>query len=156
MAEKSVIDYFNKGMKAYREDNYETALYSFSKSLQVMPSNPRYLSYSGLLMVLTGKDFRTGFDNLRKAIELDPDRGEFYHNIFIAYMKIGNRKKAFDYLYEGDARDPDYKEIKRELKRYGRRMALTFKFLSRGHFLNTFGSVEEWPWGTMEFPGGRS
>jgi tetratricopeptide (TPR) repeat protein len=138
MAEKSVIDYFNRGIKAYRKENYETALYNFSKSLEIMPSNPRYLSYSGLLLVLTGNDFRTGFDNLRKAIELDQSRGELYHNIFVAYMKIGNRNKAFEYLYEGDARDPDYKEIKRELKRYGRRRALIFKFLSRGHILNKF------------------
>ena len=136
MDNSSVIDSFNSGLKCYRKNDYRKALQYFEAALEGFPQNARYLSYVGLMMVLSGKDSRIGFDYLQAALELDPNRSELYHNAFIAYKKIGNLKMAFDLLYEAEALDPKNPVIRKEFELHGRRKEPVFKNLDRDHYLN--------------------
>ena len=138
MDNTSVINSFNNGLKAYRKNDYRKALQHFEDALEGFPQNSRYLSYVGLMMVLSGKDSRIGFDYLQAAIELDPKRSELYLNAFLAYKKIGNLKMAFEFLYEGENIDPKNPAIKKEFELHGRRKEPVFKSLDRDHFLNKF------------------
>ncbi len=138
MANKSVIEHFNEGMKAYKKNDYFAARESFEKAVEGFPQNPRYLSYAGLMMVLSGRDSLDGFDYLNAAVELDPKRGEFYFNLYSAYSKVGDLKKAFDFLYEGEKQEPDNVAIRKEIELRGRRKESVFSSLHRDHILNKY------------------
>ncbi len=85
--------HFQKGLKAYLEKDYRTALEEFQKSLSVYPGNP--VVYSDIAYVYYDLDeLDNSYDYQAKAIEIDPNYANAHYGLALVYKKRGDRRSA--------------------------------------------------------------
>lgn len=141
------VDY----LKAVREElgnNRQRAAYSIiEKAVFQFPDDPIFLSYLGYFQSLEDRQFRTGIDTCRRALEMfQPAKVRIaesvypilYLNLGKAYLAAGMKKEAYEAFHKGTVYDPGYFELKKELRLLGFRKAPQVPFLSRSNFINKY------------------
>ncbi len=127
---------FSEGMALFRQNKFVAALEAFRIAYKENPRNPRHISYFGLTLVLHGHDFEHGLVLCREAMQAAPFDPETHVNLSRAYMRTGNKKRAFETLNQGLAFISDSKLIQSELERINTRRTLFLPFCRRENFLN--------------------
>ena len=85
-------EYFSKGLEALDNGEFEIAIDCFTKCINLKPNNKKRLSnaYYNLGCTLIKVDKKNeALDNLKKAIELNPDFASAYRNIGILKEELG-------------------------------------------------------------------
>jgi tetratricopeptide (TPR) repeat protein len=106
---------YDKGIKAYKEKNYDEAIINFSNALNHKPDSYSALCYLGTSYIYK-KDEKTAEQTLKDAIRLFPDEWN-------AYIILGDLKRTKkDYLMA-----VEYYEIATSLKSMGGREKSYYK-----------------------------
>ena len=104
------IAYTNMGWAYYNKGDYQTALRSFSRAIELKPRY--YLAHQnqGLSYMKLGNT-RKAEKAFRKTIEIFPDYIDTHYNLGLAYLKLEDKEKArksfqkvIDLPSEGDLR----------------------------------------------------
>jgi hypothetical protein len=98
--------------------------------------DPRYLSYYGYCLSLTGSDRRGGLRNCRHAVRLERHCYLIWWNMARVALMCGKRGEAFRSLKRALALHPTHQGIERELRQLGTRRPPVFTFLGRGNAIN--------------------
>ena len=77
-------------------NNIDSALIYLKKSIHIQPSNYVVLDNIGITYAMKGK-FDLALENFMQALKLKPNDQNTLMNISIAYMSMGNTKKAEEY-----------------------------------------------------------
>ncbi len=98
--QNSISDYINKGNSFYHTHDYNKALESYKKALDVNPNNPTVNGNIGLCYLAQGK-YDLAIDYTNKAISINPNREDYYVDLGLSYKgkdlydkAIENYKKA--------------------------------------------------------------
>ncbi len=90
--------YYNLGNLFYKNNRLEKAKELYSRAIEL---NPEYASaYNNLgsvYFVMNKTDL--AIENYKRAIILRPDYGIAYYNLYKAYQKLGDNKKAQEFLF---------------------------------------------------------
>ncbi|KAF0146390.1 MAG: TPR Domain containing protein [Nitrospirae bacterium] len=86
-------EYFRKGVSAYLEKNFDTAMQEFTKSIEANPGNPAAYSNLGYIYYETGK-FEQAYKNHKKAVAIDRNFASSRYGLALIYKKRGNTEMA--------------------------------------------------------------
>ena len=75
------------------KNNYEASFYYLKKAIDIKPQNAIYHFDMGNLLI-ESKDFNKAISSYLRAIKLNFTSVTIYHNLAMAYEKIGDEKKA--------------------------------------------------------------
>lgn len=93
--EKYWVDYFNRGVNFFNEDNIEAAIEAFQTAAVIHPKKPE--NYRNLAVgYLRLDNFDKAIESYKKALELEPDHVETLVNLGIAYYNHGDFQRAVD------------------------------------------------------------
>ena len=92
MKEK-VREIIDNGVELLNQDKFREAEDEFNKALAMEPDNAVAHTNLGFIKLVL-KDFRTGIDHLKKAIEKDSRIFQAYLNLGGAYMFLGELRDA--------------------------------------------------------------
>ena len=126
-----------------REHDYLHALTRFVEIYGTKESPPIQnakdasgLSFFGLCLALVQKNYRTGIDLCKRAIDLEFYNGDHYANLSRVYLAQGNRKKAVDTAEQGLKLVPEHDELLEVRKELGVRSRPSVPFLDRSNPVN--------------------
>lgn len=94
------------------------------------------LSYFGLCLALIQKNYKTGIDLCKRAIDLEFYSGDHYANLARVYMAQGNRKKAVETADQGLKLAPEHEALLEVRKELGVRSRPAVPFLDRANPVN--------------------
>lgn len=94
------------------------------------------LSYFGLCLALIKKDFKTGVELCKRAIDLEFYNGDHYANLSRVYTAAGKRKQAVDAAEAGLRLQPENEPLRSARRALGVRARPTVPFLDREHPVN--------------------
>lgn len=100
------------------------------------PKDASGLSYFGLCVALVQKNYRTGIDLCKRAIDLEFYNGDHYANLTRVYAAAGNRKKALETAQAGLKILPDHEELQKARAELGIRSRPAVPFLDRSNPIN--------------------
>ena len=100
------------------------------------PKDASGLSYFGLCVALVQKNYRTGIDLCKRAIDLEFYNGDHYANLARVYLAQGNRKKAVDTAEQGLKLVPEHETLLEVRKELGVRSRPAVPFLDRANPVN--------------------
>ncbi|HKN46458.1 MAG TPA: tetratricopeptide repeat protein [Candidatus Polarisedimenticolia bacterium] len=133
---------FRKGLAAMERRTYVEAASFFQSAIDVErqegTKNPRmkYVSYLGLALTLASGRSEEGVKLCEQAVRrefFDPD---LFCNLGIVYLRMRQKKLAFEAFQKGLNLQPGHRRIREELERYERRSYPVFTFLPRTHPVN--------------------
>jgi len=126
-----------------REHDYLHALTRFIEIYGTKDSPPIQnakdasgLSFFGLCVALVQKNYRTGIDLCKRAIDLEFYNGDHYANLSRVYVAQGNRKKAVDIAERGLKLIPEHDGLLEVRKELGVRSRPSVPFLDRSNPVN--------------------
>jgi tetratricopeptide (TPR) repeat protein len=126
-----------------KEDDYLHALtrfveiYGTKESPPIQnPKDASGLSFFGLCVALVQKNYRTGIDLCKRAIDLEFYNGDHYANLARVYSAQGNRKKAVDTAEQGLKLVPEHESLLAVRKELGVRSKPPVPFLDRSNPVN--------------------
>jgi tetratricopeptide (TPR) repeat protein len=133
----------DEAILATREEDYLRALTLFidvygnedSPPLQTAKSASG-LSFFGLCLALVQRQFKTGADLCRRAIDLEFYNGEHYANLALVYIAAGQRRKALEAVESGLKVAPEHDAIMKVRGLLGIRARPAVPFLGRSHPIN--------------------
>lgn len=88
-------DDFDKGIAAYRANDYVGATAAFTKAVDSDPKIANYQSWLGYVLVLQGK-YAESVAPLQKAAALNPKDSDTWSNLGTAYLSIAEKDKAVE------------------------------------------------------------
>ena len=135
-ATESGMSDFKECLRHLRDKNADEALLHVRRALEIAPKNPFYLSYTGLLVAISEQRFGDGETLCLEALGMRHNHAQLYLNLAEVYQSAGRPQQAVEVLEKGlvsTGRDP---QIRRALKKVGRRREPVLSFLDRGHPLN--------------------
>lgn len=95
--------------------DYPTAKKYFSDALKLDDNLPG--AYIGLAAAnIREKDFQEAITNAQKAIDLAPDRTDFYYVLGLAYFGVGDKNKAIESIEKVIKDNPNVEEYKKTLE----------------------------------------
>ena len=100
------------------------------------PKDASGLSFFGLCVALVQKNYRTGIDLCKRAIDLEFYNGDHYANLARVYLAQGNRKKAVDTAEQGLKLVPEHEALLEVRKELGVRSRPAVPFLDRANPVN--------------------
>jgi tetratricopeptide (TPR) repeat protein len=100
------------------------------------PKDASGLSFFGLCVALVQKNYRTGIDLCKRAIDLEFYNGDHYANLARVYTAQGNRKKAVDTAEQGLKLVPEHETLMEVRKELGVRSRPPVPFLDRSNPVN--------------------
>lgn len=100
--------WFNTGDAYFNIGNADSAIYFYQNSLKILPNNASAYYKIGLCYARYKNDFVSGFNNLNKAISLNPKNHVFYEDLGVAYGISGNYPMAIETFEKGLKAKPDY------------------------------------------------
>ena len=100
------------------------------------PKDASGLSFFGLCVALVQKNYRTGIDLCKRAIDLEFYNGDHYANLARVYLAQGNRKKAVDTAEQGLKLVPEHETLLEVRKELGVRSRPAVPFLDRANPVN--------------------
>jgi len=129
-------EFFQAGVFLLKRGRPKDALKALSRALSIKATEPRYMSYYGLSMALSGGDRADAVGYCERAIQRESFRSELFLNLGKVYLSAGNRKRAHQAFRKALALDKDNREVRTELLKMGVRKPPVLPFLDRGHPLN--------------------
>ncbi len=113
---------FQLGTLYYKEGKLSQAMDIMEKILKKDPDHASALNFVGYTLVDMNKDLARGYKLISKALKLQPRNGYFLDSMAWYYYKIGDFKKAWDYIKKAVVREKNdptiwehYGDIAREL-----------------------------------------
>ena len=100
------------------------------------PKDASGLSFFGLCLALVQKNYKTGIDLCKRAIDLEFYNGDHYANLSRVYMAQGNRKKAVEIAQQGLKLVPEHEALLEVRKSLGVRSRPAVPFLDRTNPIN--------------------
>ncbi len=98
--------YYDFGVFAYEEGDYEGALKNFNTALESDPDNP-YLHHFLGKTYMALKQFEAAKEQLKKALEIDPEIPELKFDTGMLYFKTGKYYRGAELFSEIVASEPD-------------------------------------------------
>ena len=92
-------EHFQKGLKAYVEQKYESAVEEFKQSITANPSNPASYSNLGYVYYDIGLTSES-YEYQRRAIDIDPEFANAHYGLAMIYKKLGDREGAMKHWEE--------------------------------------------------------
>jgi len=129
---------FRAGLHLLRGNRLQEAVAAFKRALTMAPDEAIFMSYYGLALVQTGRQYQDALNLCEDAVKRSPYHPELYHNLAQVYLIKGKRKKAIAALNRGLQLDPHYDAILDEFRRIGIRKRPPLPFLDRDHVLNIY------------------
>jgi Flp pilus assembly protein TadD len=127
---------FREGLKLFRDGHPDEALSHVKRALEMIPANPFYLSYAGLLVAIAERRFADAESLCREALAIRRNHPQLYLNFAEMYKTAGRPLDAIDVLERGLAATRRDRRIRKALDRLGRRRPPVFPFLQRDNRLN--------------------
>ena len=125
-----------KGLAHLHRGDPGEAVEFFSEMLIASNESPLALSCLGLSIARTGDDMKAAERYCKKAIDKNPNVGDFYRSLAEVYKLQGKKAEAIETLNKGLPVDRGNKKIFSEIKKFGIRKDPPISFLPRSHFLN--------------------
>lgn len=100
------------------------------------PKDASGLSFFGLCVALVQKNYRTGIDLCKRAIDLEFYNGDHYANLARVYTAQGNRKKAVETADQGLKLVPEHEALLVVRSELGVRSKAPVPFLDRSNPVN--------------------
>lgn len=97
---------YAKGILAYGQEDYATALAQFRQTVALEPDNADAHFYLGLSLSRLG-DYAEALPALQRAWQLDPSKEYIHYHLGLAYVQTGQYDAAIDHLERAAAFDPD-------------------------------------------------
>jgi len=98
--------YYNLGNIALNQENYDEAIFCFSKAAETEPSMADAYYRLGMAFEKIGR-VDQALENYQQAIKLQPINLEANYNIALLYFKLNKDEKAKDYFYQVVTLAPD-------------------------------------------------
>ncbi len=86
-------EHFQKGVKAWLEQNYEAAIEEYKKSIEGNPSNPSAYSNLGYIYFDIGFPDKA-YEYQKKAIDIDPEFANAHYGLALIYKRWGDTEGA--------------------------------------------------------------
>ncbi|MFN7973465.1 MAG: hypothetical protein U0166_14140 [Acidobacteriota bacterium] len=126
----------NEGVALLRRGNAVKARTCFERLNKAEPSNPLGLSYLGVSLALTDRNFSDGEDFCFRAVLKGMGNAQLHANLAWVYYLAGKRKSALTELEEAKSRDPGNPDALRIERMFGKRQSPPISVLPRNHPLN--------------------
>jgi tetratricopeptide (TPR) repeat protein len=148
--ERKMVSVYIQDVKSLlRVNNRKGALKMLSIALTEHPFNAFLLSYYGCLDAVVNKNYDSGVDLCKTAIEIIKEEVSwgregypvFYLNLGRAYMAAGNKKGAVKVFKKGLEADPEDPDLLWEVRRLGMRRKPVVPFLKRSHPVNKYAGI---------------
>jgi len=97
---------FETGMSAFKVGNFWGAEESFRWACQFDPENGKYFHYRGIALSRIPRRSHDAEEELRKAIELDPEISSYHLELGNLYLKGGLKSRALQYFTHALELDP--------------------------------------------------
>ena len=107
--------YLAKGVKAYKEGDFESAVMLFDMAVKHWDKDPKTLHYLAMACTHVPREARKGVTAIEAAIKLEPMNGPFHREAAKLYMMVGLTAKAERHLDEALKWIPDDAETRRLL-----------------------------------------
>jgi len=118
-----------------KERKYDEALRYFQQAGVLSPEGQ---SYYGLALAIRRRDLDGALRHCREALDQEPLRGDFYHNLGQVYLARGEKKKAVQVFFAGLQAAHRHAGLAEALKRLGIRRPPMVPFLSRTNPVNKY------------------
>jgi tetratricopeptide (TPR) repeat protein len=129
---------FKRGLEMYRLGLLRDAAREFRRLIEDGSTDPRHLSYCGLLIGISERNVQEGLKLCEKAVEEAYYDPEMYLNLATLHARTGKRSRATQVLLKGLRVDPENPALLRQIARVNPRSAPMLPFLSRKHPLNKY------------------
>lgn len=126
---------FSLGASCLRQKKLPEAKRLFMRAYDMKKDEPRYSSYSGLLLALVDRRMKQAEKLCQAAIKPGAP-SDLYYNLGRVYQMQGQREKALKTFHRGLQVESGNLDIHRELENMGTRRKPVFPFLPRGNILN--------------------
>lgn len=145
--EKTYEEYISAVETIMQDKKPKEAFALLTKALEQYPNNPFIFSYHGYLDTVVNRNFSRGIKTCREAFTILKEQVPFgeeflypvlYLNLGKAYLAAGKKKEAHTSFMRGLAVDAEHRELRRELKKLGKRKNLPLPFFERSNPLNKF------------------
>jgi tetratricopeptide (TPR) repeat protein len=93
MADSVPLAEFKEGMRMFRRGNTRTALAHFRKAAEMEPQNPYYMSFTGVAMARSEKQFAFALELCETALRLK--RNEVQLHLNLALLKLERAAASF-------------------------------------------------------------
>jgi curved DNA-binding protein CbpA len=131
--------YFNTGMKDFKTGNYWGAAENFAWSTRLDPVKAAYFFYYGISLSHIPRRRHEAEENLKKAVEIDPLKPDYYLELGNLYLKSGLKTKALDLYNEALRENPLSDKIRDAIKAAGGTPAAEGEETKGGVFKKFFG-----------------
>ena len=130
---QSAREYFQRGMRAYTDGNFQVSIYDFSKAIEVDPALGIAYNNRGVVLARAG-NMQRAIDDFTMAIATNAKDAEAYNNRGRAYTSMGNLQQAVEDFSKAIAVDSLYLKAYKnrgsvylDLKQYNRAWSDLFK-----------------------------
>lgn len=127
---------FQTALRAYRRRIMLQAFEGFRRLVEDGSSDPRHLSYYGLLLAIVKGRVREGLELCESALETAFYDPEMYLNLARLHFRTGWKSQAVKVLRNGLRIDPGDPDLLQEIRRVSPRSDRPLSFFDRDHFLN--------------------
>jgi curved DNA-binding protein CbpA len=114
---------FEIGMSAFKVGNYWGAEESFKWACQFDPENSKYFHYRGVSLSRIPRRSHEAEEDLRKAIELDPEVSSYHLELGNLYLKGGLKSWALQHFNQALELDPASDAARKAVEAAGGAMA---------------------------------
>jgi len=129
-------DLFASGMTHLKKHRSQKALEAFRKAMESRPDEPRFMSYFGLCLATAENRPEEAVPLCERAVIREFYRPELFFNLGRVYLLAGDAKKAYEIFTRGLALDMTNNDLRRELRRMGRRRRPIIPGLARSNGIN--------------------
>lgn len=109
------IRLMNQGLQLFKRDRLTDALSKLAQAADVDPTNDRAFFYQGLLYEQKLDKFKQAEENYRRALELNPESGEYHYHLGATLAKQQRWKEAVASLEKSLQLDPTRAEAQLRL-----------------------------------------
>jgi tetratricopeptide (TPR) repeat protein len=95
---------FLRGDYYDRQKMYDRAEVEFRKALTIDPQDPGVLNYLGYMLADEGQKLPDALKMIRRAVELEPQKGEYLDSLGWVYFKMGQYAQAEENLRKANER----------------------------------------------------
>jgi tetratricopeptide (TPR) repeat protein len=129
---------FKRALKMYHLGLLQDAAKEFRRLIDDGSTDPRHLSYCGLLMAIAERKVQKGLKLCEQAVEEAFYDTEMHLNLAKLHFRTGRRRQATEVLLRGLRVNPKDPALLRQIARINPRSTPPLPFLSRKHPLNKY------------------